>query len=459
MKTEFGVFLITAGLAFGQLPAANSVLDQDAVHEIRLTFAQADWWEQLTANYRDNQDDIPYIPVSLAWGEHAFEQIGVRFKGNSSYNGANTPKKPFRIKLNEFVKGQKLDGTASFSLSNAWGDPSFVREKAYYEMAAAAGLKAPRSNFAALYINGTYWGLYVLTEVVNSDFLKNHFGKGDDGGNLYKGNIGASFSYLGQDPAAYRRVFEKQSNEEADDWSDLIEFTRLLEQTPVEELPARLTPLVDLDSVLTALALDNLTANLDSYAGMGQNFYVYRRPSDNRWVWIPWDPSLAFAAQGFGLTTQQMKELPLEWVTTGGGPGGGRGFPGAPGAPAGQNARPLATRLWQVPEYKQRYREIYQRLVDRVFLADMMLARMNVLRDRIRPWVAGDTQKLVTMEQFEQALTVDQAAPALAPGAPGGPGGAGPGASAPGIQPFIEGRIVSVKSQLAGQTAAANAAQ
>ena len=53
---------------------------------------------------------------------------------------------------------------------------------------------------------------------------------------------------------------------------------------------------MDIDSVLTALALDNATVNLDSYVGLNQNFNIYRRPSDKRWVWIVWDPSLAFGA-------------------------------------------------------------------------------------------------------------------------------------------------------------------
>ncbi len=374
-----------------------------------------------------------------------------------------------------------------------------MREKAYYEFAAAAGLKSPRSGFAALYINDEYWGLYILTEVVNGDFLKTFFGKGEDGGNLYKADIGTTLNYLGEDPAPYKQFLEKQSNEEADDWSDVIALTKTLTQTPIEELPAALEPLVDIDSVLTALAVDNLTVNLDSYVGMGQNFYIYRRPSDSRWVWIPWDPSLAFGALAQGLSVQQMKELPLEWVATGGF-GGGGGIGGGEGAPA-QITRPLATRLWEVPAYKERYRTIYKNLVDNVFFPANISSRMTVLRDMIRPLVEADTQKLVTQEQFEQAMTTDQTqAPAAnracrlsrrrqglrqhcpratwsasryaadfaarsasrsprsarspglpgQPGQPGQPDRGGMGA-APGITPFLEGRLESVKAQLANQ--------
>jgi spore coat protein CotH len=473
-KSYLGILLLAAALP-AQTPPAHPVFDQDAVHEIRLRFEQPDYWQQLTDNY-ENNDDVPYITASLEWGEWKYASVGVRFKGNSSYRGATTKKKPFRIKLNEFVSGQKISGMASFGLSNAWSDPSFVREKPYYELAAAAGLKAARSNFAALYINDEYWGLYVLGEIVNGDFLKAYFGKGDDTGNLYKASDpGAALTWLGEDKEAYKSTFEKQSNEDADDWTDFIDLVRLLNQTSAAELKAKLDPIMDVDSVLTALALDNLTVNLDSYVGMAQNYYLYHRPSDNRWVWIPWDPSLAFGGLGFGVSVQQMKELPLEWVTT-----TGFGAPGGGAAAGATVSRPLASKLWQVPEYKARYREIYQQLMDKVFFPEQVLSRMNTLRAMIQPWVVKDTQKLCTQEQFDQAMTTDTAGggtggggtppngppttppngppttppngpPTTPPtGPPTGPGAGGAGGtSTPGLEPFINARVDSVKSQLA----------
>lgn len=443
MKKLF--LLLSAMTLRGQIaPPASTIFDQAAVHEIRLTFKQADWYEQLTADYAAARDNTPYREASLVWGQYRFESVGVRFKGNSSYSGSTTKKKPFRIKLNEFVKGQKIEEMASFGLSNGWNDPSFVREKAYYEMAAKIGLPAARSSFAALYINDEYWGLYILGEIVNGDFLDHHFAKSDRDGNLYKAqNPGANLAYLGADVAAYEAFFSKESNEEENDWTDLIELARIFDQTPSAELPGKLTNLVDVDSFLTALAFDNLTVNTDSYVGMAQNYYLYRRSSDNKWVWIPWDPSLAFGALGQGSSA----DLPLEWVQ-GSNAGGGGGFPGGG---LGGGARPIATKLWEVPQYKQRYREIYQRLVDQVFLPAQIIARMNTLRDMIRPSVEKDTQKLVTLEQFEAAVEGQTGAPAT-PGFPisGGPGG-GVGLSAPALKPFINAREISVRAQLAGR--------
>src|SRR4051812_21917617 len=124
MRLLLTVALATA--AFAQTPPPHPAFEHDAVHEIRLRFAQSDFWEQLTANYSGTEADNPYLAASTDWGDNRFDSVGVRFKGNSSYTGATTKKKPFRIKLNAFDKGQKIGGMASFNLSNAWNDPSFV---------------------------------------------------------------------------------------------------------------------------------------------------------------------------------------------------------------------------------------------------------------------------------------------------------------------------------------------
>ncbi len=55
----------------------------------------------------------------------------------------------------------------------------------------------------------------MLGEIVSSDFLKSHFAKGDDTGNLYKASDpGANLAYLGIDPTSYQSWFSKESNED-----------------------------------------------------------------------------------------------------------------------------------------------------------------------------------------------------------------------------------------------------
>jgi len=107
-----------------------------------------------------------------------------------------------------------------------------------------------------------------------------------------------NLAYLDTSPAAYQAYFREESNEGEDTCTGLIELERLFDQTPAAEVPAKLKGLVDIDSFLTVLALDSMTVNTDSYAGMAQNYYLYRRRPDKKWVWIPWDPSVAFGSPG-----------------------------------------------------------------------------------------------------------------------------------------------------------------
>jgi spore coat protein CotH len=439
------LFTLCGAFAWAQTPAPSSLFDQDAVHTIHLRFANSDWFQVLTDNYDGVKADNPYFTASFDWGGYHFDSVGVRFKGNASYR-AGQKKNPFRIKLNAFVKGQKIDVLDSLTLSNGWNDPSMVREPVYYEIARAMGIKAARTNYAALYVNDEYWGLYVLGEVVNAEFLKMHFGKSDDTGNLYKANVGSTFQYPGEDKASYQNSWEKQSNEEADDWSDLIALCKLINETPAESLRAALEPIMDVDSVLAALALDNATLNLDNYIGNSCNFYIYRRPSDNRWVWIPWDPSLAFGAFGQGGSGSSLLTLALEWTGSGSSTQGGRG-----GAVASTgSSRPLATKLFAVSEYQERYRLIYRQLVDKFFLADTTLARMTALQTMIRPWLELDPNKLATLAQFEASLSSTATASTQTGGGLGGQGGAS--GSSLGLKALVEGRLTSIQTLL-GSTA------
>ena len=251
----------------------------------------------------------------------------------------------------------------------------------------------------------------------------------------------------------------------------------MLKDTPAGQRLAKVREMLDLPSVLTALALDNLTVNLDSYVGLSQNYYIYQRPSDKRFEWIPWDPSLAFGALAIGVQGS-LDTLPLEWsqetqppAAGGGIPGGGMlppggGMPPGGGLPpgggggpgGGRNTRPLSTVLWGIPEVRAEYRAIYKKLVDQVLNPDRLLVEARYLQSVIRQNVVSDPNKLSTLEAFDKALTEAVSGSIPQQGGAGGPGGAGgigggaggPGGQmTPGIEPLTRARDQFVRRQLA----------
>ncbi|MCP4574027.1 MAG: hypothetical protein GY838_16835 [bacterium] len=380
-------------------PASHPLFDGDAVHEIHLTFDQADWWDQLTTNFED-YDDPPYIEAAFDWDATHLSTIGVRFKGNSSYWGYYGLKKSFKLDIDEFVAGQEVDGLDKFSLNNCHLDPSYVREKTTYELCDALGMATCRSNFAAVYINGTYWGLYLIVEQQDQEFIESRWGASEDG-NLWKGEPYGTMEYLGAAESSYYDNYELKTNETANDWSDLVDFIDQVDNTSTAALPDSLHGRLDVNSALAMLAVDNYTVNLDSYTGRCANYYFYHRDLDDRFVFTKWDQNEAWGIFNmYGLSTTQMQQLSPYWVDTQYG-----------------EERPLAENLWSVPQYVDVYLGHMQKLMAGAAEPTTLTARMEELRDLIRPYVYTDPNTMFSTTDFENCMTSTIYASS------GGPGG------------------------------------
>jgi len=402
-------------------PPTHPLFDGDAVHEIQLTFHQSDWWDQLVANF-EGVEDPGYIPAEFDWGTTHFDSIGVRFKGNSSYYNYPGVKKSFKLDLDRYVSGQELQGLDKLNLNNQFMDPSFVREVCAYELAEGAGLAACRTNYAALTINGDYWGLYVLVEQVDQQFLESRYGSGEQG-NLWKGDPHGSLEYLGPYDSDYYDAYELKTNEDVNDWSALVDLADRLNNTPLSELPDSLHGAVDVNSAMALLAVDLLTVNLDSYPGSGHNYYLYRRDLDGRFVFMKWDMNEAWGIFNmWGLSLAQLKYLDPYWTN-----------------PHPWEKRPLGETLWQAGNYDEIYKGQILRLMAGAANPDTLIPRMEALRDLIRPWVYADTNKMFSDAEFEAAMTTNIfAGPRLIPA----------------LEPFIRDRHVYLRGRFGGWTPA-----
>ncbi len=383
------LFLCLLGATTAQAalePADHSLFTGDAVHEIHLTFAQPDWWTQLEDNY-DDYDDIPYIAAEFDWGAVHFDSIGVRFKGNSSYHAYPGLKKSFKLDIDEYVGSQEIEGLDKLNLNNGFLDPSFVREKAAYELADAMGLAVCRTNFAALYINGSYWGLYSLIEQLDQEFIESRWGASEDG-NLWKGEPFGSLEYLGANESSYYNSYELKTNETINDWSALVEMADTLNNIAPASLQSELHNVMDASSAMAMLAMDIFTVNLDSYIGRCANFYFYHRDLDSRMVFTKWDMNEAWGNFNmWGYSTTQLQQLSLHWTN-----------------PQGNEDRPLAEQMWQVSEYDDIYLAHIRRLMAGPADPDVLVARMETLRDLIRSWVYADPNKMFSNAEFESCM-------------------------------------------------------
>lgn len=298
MKSTISILLLYCCTPYLQAQSGLEVFDDSYVHEIRVYFDQPNFWEILSLNYNFDLDNDPTtlntpLMAQVKLDGNEIDSVAVNQKGfYSNWGAAESLKKPIKLDFNEFAPDQEYDNLKSLNLQNAFMDPSLMRDMLSYRILRDFGVAAPRTAYAKVYLNDTYWGLYVMVESVNKTFLKEHFG--DNDGNLYKAEF-TSFQYLGADPSSYLMDFDLKTNENTNDWSRLIHLIDLINNTPNSKFRDSLSAYLDLESYLKTLAVDVTIHNWDAHFDHGRNFYIYDNPSDGKFYWIPWDYNLAFA--------------------------------------------------------------------------------------------------------------------------------------------------------------------
>lgn len=411
-------------IALGALvPSYHPLFADDEVQEIWITFDDANFWSILEQNYGTET----YLEATFQWNDYTFETVGVRFKGASSYFGNRSSKKSFKIDFDEFVDFQNIDGIYKINLNCNVNDPSFIREAAAYEIATAAGIPCPRTSFAALYINGTYWGLYTLVEQYDKHFIEGRFGVGEDG-NLWKGDEHGSLEFFGWDVSLYYDNYELKTNETSNDWSSLVELCYYLDNTETSQLPTVLSEVMDVNTGLLLLAVDNLLVNLDSYAGRCVNYYLYQADRDDRFVFGEWDMNESWGVyNSWQYSVAECQELELYWLN-----------------PDAGEVRSLADALWSVDEYTEVYEGHLLRMLATDANPSVLIPRMEEMRDLIRDWVylEESPRQIFTHYEFENSMNMSISL--------------GQGRVAPALGTFVEERYNYLSAQLGTWTPVEN---
>ncbi len=369
------------------------VFNQHAIMDYNLTFTAAAW-ETL------HEELFQYVPGTVTIGNEPYENVGIRHKGYITYFATRRLlKKPYKIDFNEYVAGQDFYGVRQLNFGNSWSDPSMMREVLAYEVFAATGCPASRTSFVNLYLTvpGEYdhelVGVYVMVEQVDTTYLAERFG--NDSGNLYKaGDSGADLLWYGGDPEEYRDRYPKKTNQEEDDWSDLIHFLDVLNNTPDEQFKTEIETVFNVEGFLDYLAVNTATTNLDSIAGRNANFYVYHNPATDLFEFLPWDLNMAFgnyrvSVEGYPLSAEGMLYMDIY----------------DPTSLEGEHV--LIDRILAVPEYVALYEERIRSLVEGHFNSANMDPRIDELYAFIRSDVYADPHKLDSSENFDQSIERD----------------------------------------------------
>ena len=292
------VFLVMIFAAKGQ-----DFYDVSTINTIEIEFEESNWDYLLDQLYAAGNDER--LMGSVTINGLAFDSVGIRYKGNSTYN-ANQIKNPFNIKLDYIIDDQELDGYGTLKLANCYKDPSMIREVLGYEIARNY-FPASLSNYANVYVNGTHLGLYTSDQDVDKLFMRTNFG-GDEGARIKgesSGPTGSVWDYFGQDSASYEDYYKLESDF---GWAELIDFLDVLnnDEDNVEEV-------LNIDRHLWFIAWSNLFVNLDGPINNPQNYYIYK-DHNGQMNPIPWDLNESFGGfsmhQTLGnLNTYQLQQM------------------------------------------------------------------------------------------------------------------------------------------------------
>ncbi|MFZ5988429.1 MAG: CotH kinase family protein [Bacillota bacterium] len=361
-------------------------------------------------NYRTMEDNLNgldimngenpiYVTATVKFNNLMWQQVGIRYKGQSTLSGPRQSRKhkyPFRLNFDKFeddypeIDNQRFYGFDELIFSNNWYDPSFLRDKVCSDIFRNGGIPTPRSAFYRVYMDTgsgpVYWGLYTMFEDPSDKMLDTQFE--NDDGNLYKGQ---------QAPGADLRTFdqqgfEKKTNEDENDWSDIQALVAALNAPRDDAAKWRsdLESVFNVNSFLRWLAINTTVVNFDNYGWVTKNYYLYQDLSDNgRLIFLPWDFNLSLSSTS-----------PWGWIR-----------PASLSLDEVNNNWPLIRFLMDDPVYRNIYHYEMQTGVNGCFNEAAVTAEMRRLHEMIRPYVVGpegETREFSYLNngesQFNQAL-------------------------------------------------------
>ena len=173
----------TSSASIEQPDYVTTIFDDDSVIEINIEIDESAWQEML-----DNAAAEEYTAANITVNGTTYNNVAIRPKGNSSLSQLvtddSTERYSFKVKFDEYVDGQTLDGLSKLVLNNNMSDTTSMKEYLSYKLLDSLGVPTPACSYAHITVNGQEWGLYLAVEPIEEEFIERYYGSTD--GNLYK---------------------------------------------------------------------------------------------------------------------------------------------------------------------------------------------------------------------------------------------------------------------------------
>ena len=294
---------------------------------------------------RLRQQNREYVRCTVVEDDKTtYEHVGIHLKGAAGSFRSVDDRPALTLNFDKFQKGQEFHDLEKIHLNNSVQDPGYLDELISSELFLAAGIPAARTTHARVWLNGRDLGFYVLKEGFNKDFLKRN--SLDPSGNLYEGAFtqdidGQSKLLNGDGPA---------------DRSDIKAVVEACREPDTAKRWERLEKVVDIDRVLTFVALEFMTCHWDGYCQSRNNYRFYFDPKNGKVQFIPHGMDQMFRDPNAGVL----------------------GIPGAM----------VTGAVMRNPEWRGRYRDRLSELLKLFVPPDGLQKRVDEHHQRLRPVLA-----------------------------------------------------------------------
>ena len=114
------------------------------------------------------------MPGTFRWGNVKLKNVGIRYKGNSSSRRSNGTSAVFSSRSTSLKKAHASSGCAA----SLWTTVSIRQpfsEPVVTEILRAEGIPASRHNYARVFLNEKFIGVYGNVERIDESFVETHF--------------------------------------------------------------------------------------------------------------------------------------------------------------------------------------------------------------------------------------------------------------------------------------------
>lgn len=452
-----GVFMIVPGsigmaTENSQPEYATKLFNKNKIISIDIKADKKEW-----ENMLKNATSEEYIQCDATINGTTYKSVGIRPKGNSSLSmvaNSDSDRYSFKLEFDHYIKGQTCMGMDKMVINNIQADSTYMKEYLSLDLMSYIGVTTPLYAYTDVTVNGGNWGFYLAVEAMEESFAERNYG--DDFGKLYKpetmgargngmmkdfpGNQegqkdikrengemngktkttdtknnnqdqqkgannqkqgtnqgvpggfpgGPGFGGFGNNQAGGADL--KYTDDKISSYSNIFEgeifkgtnadYKRVIKAIKNLNNGTELEKYINVDECLRYFAVNTVVVNLDSYfSNMKHNYYLYE--DKGQLSMLPWDYNLAFAGFQSGSASVAVN-FPIDTPVSG----------------VEMSERPILNKLLEVGEYKEKYHNYLQDILNGYFDNGKFDKKVDKLNSLIGEYVKNDATAFVSYDKY-----------------------------------------------------------